>query len=149
MLLKNIFFAYCLDDHTYWKVKYPQHTLLFQTSHGLTLLPNSSTSLFILFSSVLPPWCSMNANLLEGLNHKHIFSYVIYAYMFSPAWDPTLLLVRSALEKTMNSCFLSREIHDELLIYSISQQSALVLTFGPSLNVSVKLQGYEKSLKYN
>lgn len=58
---------------------------LFQTSHGLTFLPNCSTSPFIIFIAVCSSWYSMNANLLEVFNYINIFSYVMYAYMFSPA----------------------------------------------------------------
>jgi len=126
-----------------------QHILLFQTTYDLNSLPNSSTSLYILFVSVLSLWCGTSANLLRILNDTHIFSYVIFVYKFSPAWDPTPLLVFSALEKAMNPCFLSKEIYDKMPRYSISQQLALVLTFSLSLNKRVKLQGYEKSLKYN
>lgn len=104
-----------------------QHILLFQTTYDLNSLPNSSTSLYILFVSVLSLWCGTSANLLRILNDTH--------------------LVFSALEKAMNPCFLSKEIYDKMPRYSISQQLALVLTFSLSLNKHVKLQGYEKSLK--
>lgn len=103
------FFPYCLDEHTYWKVKYP---VFFQTSHGLTFLPDSSTFLFVLFAFVLFPWCSMNANLLEKLNYIPIFSCDMNAYIFSPAWGPAPLLAYCVSGKTMNTYFLSREVHD-------------------------------------